>query len=116
MNQTVYARVGLCKNGRTCDLISAVVICGLQCRAGDTVTITYAFPCQCHFTNVAYRTLQFYYFCKKDERVKPCSFQAGNGLLDLEEHSTAKWLYVVVVFVVCFIELTGVVWSRSHAA
>jgi hypothetical protein len=91
-------------------------MCGIQCRSGDTVTKNCVFLCQCHSTNDVHRTLQLYYYCQKDERAKPWSFQIGNGLLDLREHWTAECLHVVVVVVVYFGELTVVVWSRSQTA
>jgi len=93
-------------------------MCSIQCRSGDTVTRNSVFLCQCHSTNDVHRTLQLYYSCQKDERAKLWSFQIGNGLLDLREHWTEECLHVVVVVVVvvCFGELTVVVWSSSRTA
>ena len=113
MQQTVSIRAQLCTIGPTFDLISAVVMNGIQCRSGDTVTKNCLSHCQCHSTNIAHRTLLLYYSCQKDERAKPWSFQIGNGLLDLREHWTAECLHVaaaavvVVVVVVCFRDLTS---------
>ena len=100
MQQTVSIRAQLCTIGHTFDLISAVVMSGIQCRSGDTVTKNCLSHCQCHSTNIVHRTLQLYYSCQKDERAKPWSFQIENGLLDLREHWTAECLQAVVVVVV----------------
>jgi hypothetical protein len=90
-------------------------MCGILCRSGDTLTKNSVSLCQCLSTNDVHRNLQLYYSCQKDERAKPWSFQIGNGLLDLREYWTAECLHVVVV-VVCFRELTVVVWSCSQTA
>jgi hypothetical protein len=85
-----------------------------MCRSVDTVTRNCVFLCQCHSSNDVNRTLQLYHSCQKDKRAKLWSFQVGNGLLDLREHWTEECLQIVVV--VCFRELTVVVWSSSRTA